>query len=99
MGPSPGHRADLNLGKTATCIFIAKCYGRMPFPSPTQTLSAAQDLRPYPTDLGYVLNHWHHELVVLFRWTTATAPGSRPVDSPFTYYNEPRHVTFNNVTF
>ena len=53
----------------------------MPFPSPTQRLLAVQDLRLYPTDLGCGLHRWHHELVVLFRWTTATAPGSRPVDS------------------
>ena len=50
MGPSPGYwlaalRADLTLGKTAICIFVAKFYGRMPFLSPTQTLSAVQDLR------------------------------------------------------
>ena len=46
-----------------------------------KTLSAAQDLRLYPTDLGCVLYRWHHELVVLYRWTTATAPGSWPVNS------------------
>ena len=66
VGHSPGnwlaaHRADLNLGKTAICTFVAKFYGSMPFLSPTQTLSAVQELRLYPTDLGYVLNLWHHE--------------------------------------
>ena len=86
MGPSPGnwlasHRADLTLGKTAICIFVAKFYGRMPFLSPTQTLSVVQDLPLYPTDLGCVLHRWHHELVVLYRWTTATAPANQPVDS------------------
>ena len=45
MGPSPGnwlatHRAYLTLSKTAMSIFVAKFYGRMPFLSPTQTLSA-----------------------------------------------------------
>ena len=86
MGPSPGnwlavHRADLTLGMTAICIFVAKFYGRMPFFSPTQTLSAVQDLRLHPTDLGCVLRHWHHELVVLFSRTAATAPGSQPEHS------------------
>ena len=86
MGPSPGnwlaaHRADLTLGKTAICIFGAKFYGRMPFLSPTQSLSAVQELCLFPTDLGCVLHGWHHKLVVLFHWTTATAPGKRPVDS------------------
>ena len=85
MGPSPGnwlaaHRADLTLGKTAICIFVAKFYGWMPFHSPTKTLSAVQDLHLYPTDLGCVLHRWHLKLVVLYRWTTATAPGSHPVD-------------------
>ena len=45
-----------------------------------KTISAVQD-RLYPTDLGCVLHRWHHELVVLFDWTTATAPGSQSVDS------------------
>ena len=86
MGPSPGtwlaaHRADLTFGKTAICIFVAKFYGRMPYLSQTQTLFADQDHRLYPTDLGCVRHRWHHEIVVLFRWTTATAPGSWPVDS------------------
>ena len=51
------------------------------FQTPTPALSAAQELLLYPTDLGYVLHRWHHELhvVVRFRWTTATAPRSRPV--------------------
>ena len=31
-------------------------------------------------DWGCVLQRWHHELVVLFGWTTATAPGSQSVD-------------------
>ena len=53
----------------------------MPFLSPTRTLSAVRDLCLYPTDLGCVLHRWHHELVVLYHWTTATALGSRPVDS------------------
>ena len=84
MGPSPGnwlaaHRADLTLGKTAICIFVAKFYGRMPFLSPT--LTAAPDLRLYSTDLGCVLHRWCHELVVLYHWTTSTALASRPVDS------------------
>ena len=65
------HRADLTLGKTAICIFVAKFYGRMPFLSPTQTLSAVQELRLNPTDLGCVFHRCHNELVVLFRWTTA----------------------------
>ena len=82
MGPSPGnwlaaHRADLTLGKTAICIFRAKFYGRMPFLSP----SAVQELRLFPSDLGCVLHLWHHELVVLFPWTTASAPGIWSVDS------------------
>ena len=86
MGPSPGnwlaaHRADLTLGKTAFCIFEAKFYGRMPFLSPTQTLLAVQELCLFPTDLGCVLHRWHHELVVLFGWTTATTPVSQSVDS------------------
>ena len=60
MGPSPGnwlaaHRAVLTLGKTAICIFVAKFYGRMPFLSQTQTLSAVQELRLFPTDLGCVV--------------------------------------------
>ena len=79
--PLAAHRADLTLGKTAICIFVANFYGRMPFLSPTQTLSAVQELLLFPTDLGCVLQHWHHELVALFRWTTTTAPGSRHVDS------------------
>ena len=34
MGPSPdnwlaAHRADLTLGKTAICIFVAKFYGKL----------------------------------------------------------------------
>ena len=67
MGPSPGnwlaaHRADLTLGKTAICIFVAKFYGRIPILSPTQT-HAVQDLRLYPIDLGYVLHRWQHELI------------------------------------
>ena len=86
VGPSPGnwlaaHRAGLTLCKTDICIFVANCYGRMPFLSPTQTLSAVQELRLFPTDLGCVLQCWHHELVVLFHWTTATTLGSRSVDS------------------
>ena len=86
MGPSPGnwlaaHRADLTLGKTAICIFGAKFYGRMPFLSPTQTLWAVQELPLFPTDLGCVLHRLLHEIVVLFRWTTANAPGSHSVDS------------------
>ena len=40
-----------------------------------------QDLHLYPTDQGCVLHRWHHKLVVLYRWTTATAPGSWPIDS------------------
>ena len=85
MGPSPGnwlaaHRADLTLGKTAICIFEV-FYGRMPFISPTQTLSAVQELCLYPTDLGCVVHCWYHELVVLFGWTIATAMGSQSVDS------------------
>ena len=74
-------RADFTFGKTATCIFVAKFNGRMPFLSQTQTLLAVQDLRLFPTDLSCVLHRLHHELVVLYCWTTATAPGSRPVDS------------------
>ena len=86
MGPSPGnwlaaHRADLTLGKAAICIIEAMFYARMPFLSPTETLSAVQEHRLYPTDLGCVLHRWHHELEVLFRWTTATSPGSQSVDS------------------
>ena len=89
MDPSQGnwlaaHRADLTLGKTSICIFVAKFYGRMPFLSPTQTLLAVQFLRLYPTDSGGVIHRWHHELVVLFHWTAATAPGSRPGDSKAT---------------
>ena len=81
VGPSPGHwlaahRTELNLGKTAICIFVARFYGRMPFLSPTRTLSAVQDLCLCPTDFCCMLYCWHHESVVLFRWTTATAPGS-----------------------
>ena len=53
----------------------------MPFLSLTQTLLAVHDLPLYPTNLGCVLHRWHHELVVLYLGTTATAPGSRPVDS------------------
>ena len=75
------HRADLTLGKTAICIFVAMFYGRMSFLSPTQTHLAVQELSLYPTDLGCVLHCWHNELVVLFGWTTATAPGSQSVDS------------------
>ena len=78
--PLAAHRADLTLGVIDICIFVAKVYGRMPFHSPTQTHLAVQDLHLYPTDLGCVLHRWHHELVVLFCWTTTTAPGSRPVD-------------------
>ena len=70
------HKADLSLGKTVICLFVAKFYGRMPFLTPTQTLLAVQDLRLYPSDLGCVLHHRQHELVALFHWTTATAPGS-----------------------
>ena len=87
MGPSPGnwlaaHRADLTLGKTAICLFVAMFYGRMPFLSPTQTLSAVQELRLYPTDLGCVLHLWQHELVVLFDWISARTLGSsQSVDS------------------
>ena len=60
MGRSPGnwlasHIADLTLGKTAICIFVAKFYGRMPFLSPIQTLSAVQDLCLYPNHLGCAL--------------------------------------------
>ena len=70
VGLSPGnwlagHRADLTLGKTAICIFVARFYGRNPFLSPTQTILAFQELHLYLTDLGCVLHHWHHELVVL----------------------------------
>ena len=92
MGLSPGNwlaataaaqRADLTFCKTAICVFVVMFYGRMPFLSPTQTLSAVKELHLYPTDLGCVLHHWHHELVVLFRWTTATAPGSQSVDSHY----------------
>ena len=82
-GPLPAHRADLTFGKTAICIYVAKFYGRMPFLSPTQTLLAVQDLRLYSTDLDCVLHPSHHELLELFCWTTATAPGSRPVDSHY----------------
>ena len=53
----------------------------MPFLTQTQTLSAVQDLSLYSSDLGCELHSWHHELVVLFRWTIATAPGCQPVDS------------------
>ena len=86
VGPSPSnrlaaHTADLTLGKMAICIFASKFNGRMLFLSPTQTLSAVQELRLYPTDLGCVLHCWHHDLVVLYRWTTATAPRSPSVDS------------------
>ena len=85
MDPSPGnwlaaHRADHTLDKTAICIFVAIFYGRMPFYQ-LKTLSAVQELHLYPTDLGCVLHRWHHELVVLFGWTTATALGSQSVDS------------------
>ena len=45
----------------------------MPFLSPTQTLSVVQELSLFPADFGCVLHLWHHELVMLFRWTTATA--------------------------
>ena len=62
-------------------IFVVMFYSRMPFLSPTQTLLAVQELHLYPADLGCVLLHWHHELVVLFGWTTATAPGDQSVDS------------------
>ena len=56
------HRADLTFGKTAICIFVEMFYGRMPFlNSPTQTLSAVQELHLYPTDLGCGLRCWHHE--------------------------------------
>ena len=88
VGPSPGnwlaaHRADLTLDKTAICIFVAMFYGRMSFLSPT--LSAVQELPLYPSDLGCVLHCWHYELVALFGWTTATAPGSQSVDSRCEY--------------
>ena len=42
-----------------------------------KTLPAVQKLCLYPTDLGCV----HHEIVVHFRLTTATAPVSQSVDS------------------
>ena len=45
------HRADLILGKTTICIFAAKFYGRIPFLSPTRTLSVVQELRLYPNAL------------------------------------------------
>ena len=45
------------------------------------TLLAVKKLRMSPTDLDCVLHHWHHELAVLYSWTTATALGSQPVDS------------------
>ena len=85
MDPSLGnwlaaHRADLTLDKTAICIFVAKFYGRMSFLS--LTLSAVQEPSLYSNDLGCVLHRWHHELVVLFRWSTATALESQSVDSP-----------------
>ena len=56
MGPSPGNglaadRADLTLGKTATCIFVAKFYGRMPFLSPIQTFRSPRP-PPVPYSLG-----------------------------------------------
>ena len=35
---------------------------------------------PVPTDLGCVVHQWYHEIVVLFRGTTDTAPGCQPVD-------------------
>ena len=75
------HRAVLTLGKTAICIFVAKFYCRIPFLSPTQKLSAVQDVRLNLTDFGCVLHRCHHELVVLFCWTSATEQGSQPVDS------------------
>ena len=53
----------------------------MPFFSPTQTLWAVKDLRLYPTDFGCVLQRLHHDLIALFRWTTATAPEMWSVDS------------------
>ena len=86
MGPYLGNwlaadSADLTLGKTVTCIFVVMFYGRIPFLSPPQTLLAVQEIHPYPADLGCVLLHWHHELVVLLGWTTATAPGDQSVDS------------------
>ena len=56
------HRAELTLGKTAICIFVAKFYGRMLFLSPTQTLAAVQDVRLNPTDLGCVLHRCHNEI-------------------------------------
>ena len=51
VGPSPGnwlaaHRANFTLGKAAICIFEKMFYGRMPFLSPTQTLSAVHEARP-----------------------------------------------------
>ena len=67
------HRADGNFGKTAICIFGAKFYDWIPFLSPSPTLSAVQELHLFPTDLCCVLHSLHHELVVLFRLTTATA--------------------------
>ena len=90
VGPSPGiwlaaHRVDLTYGKTALFIFVAKFYGRPPFlsPTPTQKLTplpavlAIHFVALYPSDLGC----WYDQLVVLFRWPTATAPRSQSVDS------------------
>ena len=61
VGPSPGnwlaaHTADITMGKTAICIFVAKFYGLMPFLSLTQTLLEVQKLCLYPTDFGCVLH-------------------------------------------
>ena len=75
------HRANLTFGKNAISIFVAKFYGRMPYVSPTRTLLVVQDLSLYPTALGCVFHHWHHELVAVFRWTTATAPENLSVGS------------------
>ena len=38
---------------------------------PTRTLYSNPRAPPFPTNLDCVLHRWHHELVALFRWTTA----------------------------
>ena len=62
---------------------------RCPSFQPTRTLYGSPRAPPFPTNLGCVLHRWQHELVALFRWTTAKAPGSLSVDSCCRSYCHP----------
>ena len=82
-------RMVLRVNRKICHIFEARFYDQdaLPF-SLLGHFTAVQELCRYLLT-GCVLHRWHHELVALFRWTTAPALGSRSVDSRCSSYCHP----------